>query len=53
MTRNFSKVSLLQALAKSKGCDIICLSQMFFDSLIDNNDDRISILRYHNDVDDD
>ena len=53
MTRNFIKVSLLQALAKLKGCDIICLRQMFFDSLIDNDDDRISILRYDNDVNDD
>ena len=47
MAHNFIKVSLLQALAVTNNHDIICLTETFLDSSIENDDDRISILGYN------
>ena len=43
MAQNLVKVSLLHTLAVTSDFDIICLTETFLDSLIDNDDDRISI----------
>ena len=47
MAHNFIKVSLLQTLAVTNNHDIICLTETFLDSSIENDDDRISILGYN------
>ena len=48
MTHNFIKVSLLHTLAVTNDCDIICLTETFLNSSIDNDDDhRISIPGYN------
>ena len=47
MAHNFIKVLLLHTLAVTNDYDIICLTETFFDSSIDNDDDRISIPGYH------
>ena len=43
MAHNFIKVSLLQTLAVTNDYDIICLTETFLDSSVENDDDRISI----------
>ena len=47
MAHNFIKVSLLHILAVTNNYDIICLTETFLDSTIDNDDDRISIPGYN------
>ena len=48
MAHNFIKVSLLQTLAVTNDYDIICLTETFLDSSIENDDDdRISIPGYN------
>ena len=48
MAYNFIKVSLLQTLAVTNDYDIICLTETFLDSSIENDDDdRISIPGYN------
>ena len=42
---NFSKVSLLQAMATKHECDIIFLSKAFLDSSFNSLDDRINVER--------
>ena len=44
---NFSKVSLLQAMATTHEYDIICLSETFLDSSFSSLDDRINIQVYN------
>ena len=44
---NFSKVSLLQAMATTHEYDIICLSETFLDSSFNSLDDRINIEGYN------
>ena len=39
MAHNFIKVSLLQTLALTKDYDIICLTETFLDSPVENDDD--------------
>ena len=46
-THNFTKVSLLQALAVTYDYDFICLSEMFLDSSISNDDKRINVKGYN------
>ena len=43
MAHNFTKGSLLQTLAVTNDYDIICLTETFLDSSVENDDDRISI----------
>ena len=45
--QNFSKVSLLQAMAITNEYDIICLSETFLDSSFNLLDDQINIERYN------
>ena len=47
MDHNFIKVSLLQTLAVTNDYDIICLTETFLDSLVENDDDWISIPGYY------
>ena len=47
MAHNFIKVSLLRTLAVTNDYYIICLTETFLDSSIDNDDDRISIPGYN------
>ena len=47
MAHNFIKVSLLQTLAVTNDYDIICLTESFLDSSIENNDDPKSIPEYN------
>ena len=47
MAHNFIKVSLLQTLAVTNDYDIICLTETFLDSSVENDDDRISIPGYN------
>ena len=47
MAHNFIKVSLLQTLIKINDYDITFPTETFLGSLIDNDDDRISISGYH------
>ena len=47
MVHNFIKVSLLQTLAATNDYDIICLTETFLDSSVENDDDRISIPGYN------
>ena len=47
MAHNFIKVSLLQTLAVTNEYDIICLTETFLDSSVENDDDRISIPGYN------
>ena len=47
MAHNFIKVSSLHTLAVTNNYDIICLTEAFLDSSIDNDDDRISIPGYN------
>ena len=46
MAHNFIKVSLLHTAAVTNDYDIICLTETFLDSSIDNDDDRISTSGY-------
>ena len=46
MVHNFIKVSLLQTLALTNDSVIICLTETFLYSSIDDDDDRISIPGY-------
>ena len=43
MVHNFIKVSLLQTLPVTKDYDIICLTETFLDSSVENGNDRLSI----------
>ena len=43
MAHNFIKVSLLETLAVTNDYDIICLTETFLDSSIENDDDQIFI----------
>ena len=43
MAHNFIEVSLLKTLAITNNYDIICLTEKFLDSSVENDDDRISI----------
>ena len=47
MTHNFIKVSLLQTLAATNVYDIICLTETFLGSSVENDDDRIFIPGYN------
>ena len=47
MAYNFINVSLLQTLAVTNDYDIICLTETFLDSSVENDDDRISIPGYN------
>ena len=47
MAHNFIKVSLLQTLAVTNDYDIICLTETFLDSSVENDDDRIFIPGYN------
>ena len=47
MAYNFIKVSLLQTLAVTNDYDIICLTETFQDSSMENDHDRISIPGYN------
>ena len=47
MAHNFIKASLIQKLAETNNCDIICLTETFLDSSVENDDNRISIPGYN------
>ena len=47
MAHKFIKVLLLHSLAVTNDYDVICLTEIFLGSSIDNNDDRISIPGYN------
>ena len=47
MVHNFIKVSLLQTLTVKNDYDIICLTETFLDSSVENDDDPISIPGYN------
>ena len=44
---NFITISLLETLAIAKDYDIICLTETFLDSSVENDDDQISIPGYN------
>ena len=44
---NFSKLTLLKAIATSSQYDIICLSEIFLDSSIESDDKRLNIEGYN------
>ena len=44
---DFSKVSLLMAIATCKQFDLICLSETFLDSLTESSDNRSNIEGYN------
>ena len=47
MAHNFIKVSLLQTLSVTNDYDIICFTETFLDSSVENDGDRISIPGYN------